>query len=443
MPGPKLPDMRSDAVLPKRVDVVVIGAGVIGAATALELAERGLKVLLCDKGQVGGEQSSRNWGWVRLGLRDPREIPLMQVALDLWPDLSARVGQDLGYRRSGILFATPGRGAQRRHQAWADGAGLGPDQARLVQGAALDALMPGHRMRLAAGLYLPGDGRAEPQRVAPALAQAARARGAHLVTGCAVRSLDLAAGRVAGVITERGRVACDRVVLAAGAWSRLFAGNAGVALPQLKVLNSVLRSSAVPEVPDCALWSDGFAIRRRADGGFTIASGTENTVDLVPDSFRLAWAFLPAFRAEWRSLRFRLSARWRIEAAQRRRWTPDQPTPFEAIRVLDPTPSQAALNRAWAAAQAAFPALAQAQVVQSWGGLIDVTPDALPVISDVPQLPGLFLSTGYSGHGFGISPGAGRLTADLVTGAPPVVDPSPFRLQRFQDGSRITVFSGH
>jgi glycine/D-amino acid oxidase-like deaminating enzyme len=76
------------------------------------------------------------------------------------------------------------------------------------------------------------------------------------------------------------------------------------------------------------------------------------------------------------------------------------------------------------------------QVAESWGGLIDVTPDAVPVIGEVPAIPGFFLATGFSGHGFGIGPGAGKLTADLVAGDTPVVDPAPFRFSRFTEGHR-------
>ena len=82
------------------------------------------------------------------------------------------------------------------------------------------------------------------------------------------------------------------------------------------------------------------------------------------------------------------------------------------------------------------------KVVQQWAGLIDVTPDAVPVIGPVAAVPGLTVATGFSGHGFGIGPAAGRLAADLATGAPPLVDPTPFRFGRFSDGSPIVVEAG-
>ncbi len=443
MPGPTPTPVESDLSLPKKVDVVVIGGGIIGVSTALELAERGVSVLICEKGRIGAEQSSRNWGWVRLGLRDPREIPLMQTSIGIWQGLDARIGRKTGYVQSGILFDAPTARAASDYERWSRHvAELGAD-AGMIRGAELQQLQPGRCDTPNAALFMPQDGRAEPQWVAPAMAEAARDNGAVVMTNCAVRSLDIHAGQVSGVFTERGRVQCTRVVLAGGAWSRLFAGNASIALPQLKVLNTVMRTSPVEGGPSCAFWSDGFAMRKRADGGYTIASGHENTVDLVPDSFRLALQFLPAFRQEWKSLRFRLSRRWMVEAREDRRWLPTDVTPFEQCRVLDPEPSQKVLRNSWSRARKTFPIMERTEIVQSWAGLIDVTPDAIPVISEVETAPGLYIATGFSGHGFGIGPGAGRLVADLVTGSTPCVDPAAFRLSRFTDGSKVRPDPGY
>jgi len=442
VPGPELTSFPADKLLPKSVDTVVIGGGIIGASTALELAERGLSVLLCEKGRIGGEQSSRNWGWVRLSQRDPREIPLMLHAMSLWQGLETRTGHRTGYHRCGSLFTANTVKRSEHLQRWTQSLRDVDASAHMVDGDSLQAMLPGHQGQFHSALSTPMDGRAEPQWATHAIAMGAHAAGATIMTDCAVRSLDIQGGQLAGVVTERGRVACKSVVVAGGAWSRLFLGNAGISLPQLKVLNSVLRCSPIADGPDVALWADGYALRKRADGGYTVANGSENVVDLVPDSLRLGLKFLPAFLSEWRSLRFRLSGRWSEEAAQMRRWSADQETAFEQCRVLDPAPSQSALKSGWAAAQKAFPALQQADVVQSWGGLIDVTPDAIPVISGVDDLPGLFISTGYSGHGFGIGPGAGRLMADMVTGTTPVVDPYAFRLSRFTDGSRVRLDDG-
>ncbi|OED49101.1 D-amino-acid oxidase [Rhodobacteraceae bacterium (ex Bugula neritina AB1)] len=443
MPGPKLPHFQSDLALPKAVDAVVIGGGIIGASTALELAERGHSVLLCEKGQIAGEQSSRNWGWVRLACRDPREIPLMAASLRLWERLAERTEHETGFARTGILYTAETAKREAQLERWLRNLDGWEQGARMVRGERLAQLMPGHQTAARAALHTPLDGRAEPQLATHAIASAARAAGARVMTDCAVRSVEMSAGRISGVMTERGRVACSAVVAAGGAWSRLFLGNAGVNLPQLKVLNTVLRSSPVHGGPDTSVRSGNLGLRKRADGGYTVSDAMVNVVDIVPDSFRLGHKYLPSLRQEWRALQFRISGRWAEEAAQARRWQPQDTTAFEQCRVLDPAPSQKALRSGWAAAQRAFPVLKGADVVQSWAGLMDVTPDAIPVISQVDNLPGLFIATGFSGHGFGIGPAAGQLTADLVTGSPPIVDPHAFRLSRFTDGGGFGPQTGY
>jgi glycine/D-amino acid oxidase-like deaminating enzyme len=138
----------------------------------------------------------------------------------------------------------------------------------------------------------------------------------------------------------------------------------------------------------------------------------------------------------------RLDGRFMAEVRTPKTWSFDQPSPFEAVRVLDPAPDEARNAAAVERMKTLFPAAAGIKVVQHWAGLIDVTPDAVPVISPVESLPGLTIATGFSGHGFGIGPAAGRLAADLATGARPIVDPAPFRFSRFSDGSKIVVDVG-
>ncbi|HTI84915.1 MAG TPA: FAD-binding oxidoreductase, partial [Acetobacteraceae bacterium] len=158
--------------------------------------------------------------------------------------------------------------------------------------------------------------------------------------------------------------------------------------------------------------------------------------DITPDSFRLLRQYLPTLRENYGEIRMRIGRRFFQELRTRRRWSLDEPTPFEAVRVWDPEPRRAVLEEARSVLSQKFPAFAGMQIAQSWGGMIDVTPDAVPVIGEVPSLPGFFLATGFSGHGFGIGPGAGRLTADLVSGDTPIVDPHPFRFSRFTEGRK-------
>ena len=442
MPGPTPMPVANDADLPAAVDVVVIGGGIIGASTALELTERGLSVALCEKGGIGHEQSSRNWGWVRIALRDPREVPLMVEAIRLWAEMDRRTGAEIGYRRCGIVFAAQDADQRDRLESWMRH--LEPFQisARMLDRDGMEAMGMAAVPGTVGGLHTPMDARAEPQKAAPAIAKAARARGATVHTGCAVRGIETAAGRVSGVVTERGPIRCDAVVLAGGAWSNLFCGNLGIDLPQLGVINHVLRTAPVPGGPDVSLWSREVSIRRRGDGGYTIARGSGNTVPIVPNSFRYGLRFFRALRMQRRELHLRFGRQFFHEAARPRRWALDAETPFERERVLDPPPAPGMLRGLMAAAGRALPPLAGARVEQTWAGCIDVTPDAIPVISGVDALPGFFIATGFSGHGFGIGPGAGRLMADLVSGATPCVPADNFRLSRFSDGSRVAPDDG-
>ena len=433
--APRVDPVRSDHAPPARADVVIVGGGIIGTSTALFLAEKGVSVALCEKGHIAGEQSSRNWGWCRKMGRDPREIPLIIESLRLWQGMNQRVEGETGFRQCGIMYLaeTPAELAQL--ESWLDHARQYQLDTRLLTLAEARDLMPGMTGNWAGALYTPSDGKAEPQRGAPAIAEMARRRGAAIVTQCAVRGLDTAAGRISAVVTEKGEIACGSVVLAGGAWSRLFCGNLGIELPQLKVLASVMRTEPIEGGPEISASGGLFGFRKRMDGGYTVATLGVRTIDLVPDNFRLLRDYLPAARLHWKKLRFRVGQRWIEEWRMPRRWALDQPTPFEAMRVLDPEPDQFVLDRAKAAVGQAFPLFREMVVAESWGGMIDVMPDAIPVISPVEGLPGFFVATGFSGHGFGIGPGAGKLVADLVAGDPTLVDPAPFRLSRFSDGS--------
>jgi glycine/D-amino acid oxidase-like deaminating enzyme len=442
MPGPYVVPVHGDAELPKEVDVVVIGGGIIGASTALELSEQKLRVALCEKGGIGQEQSSRNWGWVRISRRDPREVPLMAEALRIWSNLDQRTGRDTGYKRAGIIFTCSSDEEYANHERWnrnLDGYQL---DSRMLSATEFTNMFPNSNMSLKGALYTAADGRAEPQKAAPAIAEAARDKGASILTECAVRGIETSGGAVSGVITERGPIACKAVVLAGGAWSSLFSGMLGVKLPQLKVMNSVLRTKPLEDGPQQAIWSNGFAVRKRQDGGYTIASGHENVFDIVPKSFRYALDFLPALRKEWRSLNFRIGGRFIDEARIPNRWQMDEASPFEYCRVLDPKPSKKLSDIALANLKRAFPVFEKAEIAQRWAGYIDVTPDAVPVISAIDNMRGFHIATGFSGHGFGIGPAAGRLMADIVLGRTPLVDPKSFRFSRFSDGSKIELISG-
>jgi glycine/D-amino acid oxidase-like deaminating enzyme len=420
-----------DASLPASSDVVIIGGGIIGIMTALFLAKDGVSVTVCEKGEVGHEQSGRNWGWVRIMGRDPGEIPLGLESMRLWTEMDKLVGGDTGFTRSGIVYVADTPAALAQHEAWLDHAKQYQLDSRLLSSREIENVAPGVKRTFAGALFTPSDARAEPQKAVPAMARALRRHGGTVLTRCAVRGIETRAGRVSAVVTERGTIACSQVVLAGGAWSRLFLGNLGIDFPQLKVLGSVLRTEPLDGPPSHAVGGSDFAFRKRQDGGYTVAHRGASSAEIVPDSFRLFGDFAPSLLKQRKELKLRLSGRFLDELKTPRRWALDEVTPFEQMRVLDPAPVDSILKSAQANLIAAFPAFAGMKVAQAWGGYVDATPDAVPVIGEVPRLPGFFIASGFSGHGFGIGPGAGRLIADLVSGRTPMVDMKPFRLERF------------
>src|SRR6185437_3790042 len=422
-----------------RSDVVVIGGGIVGASTALALSQRDLRVTLCEKGRIAGEQSSRNWGWCRSMGRDSREVPLILESLQYWRKLEQTVQAKVGFRACGILYLCETQAAMESYEPWLRTAKQHGIDSRLITADAVSELLPRLRHRVAGALYTPTDARAEPTLATEAIVRAFRRLGGTVLTECAVRTVEKQAGRVSGVITEEGALACEAVVLAGGAWSRLFCGNLGLNLPQLKVLGSVLRTKPIQAGPDICVAGSQFAFRRCIDGSYCVASSGKTTAQVTPDSLRLFRSFLPVLRKERRNIRLRVGRPFLEELLQPRRWEADTETPFEQARVLDPRPDDNQLDQALIALREADPSFVAAVEAKRWAGLIDVTPDAVPVISSVDALPGFYIATGFSGHGFGLGPGAGHLMADLVTGAVPEVDPSPFRFSRFSDGSRTVL----
>jgi glycine/D-amino acid oxidase-like deaminating enzyme len=433
-----LDPVESDTTLPEAADVVVVGAGIIGVAAAYHLAKAGHSVALVEKGVVAGEQSSRNWGWCRTMNRDEREIPLMQHSQRLWDTLPGEIGAEMGFRRDGLVYVTKDPKQLAAWQAWIDMAQPYQVGARVIDGAEARRLTPGNEQDWIGGVVSPRDGRAEPALAAPALARAARTLGVTLHQNCAVRGLDTTGGRISGVFTEAGRIRTQAVVLAGGAWASMFLRRHGIDMPQSSVHSTIFATTPGKQVSAGPLSTPDFILTPLLDGGYLVAAKARGRLELTPAGIRYARQFLPALRRNWKMVELRLGRSFFDGPdALHGRWSFDKPTVFERLRVLDAKPRAAIVEPALREIVAAYPELAGIRAARLWAGWIDSTPDAVPVISHVAALPGLVVAAGFSGHGFGIGPGAGRLAADLVTAAPPVVDPAPFALARFSDGSAL------
>lgn len=429
--APRTAPVATATDLPNATSVVIIGGGIVGLTAALTLAECGVPVTVLEKGRVAGEQSSRNLGWIRKTSRAARDVPMAVASDALWAQMMQRTGTDVGYRRNGIMFVARTKAEMEGHARWlASVAHLGLDS-RLVDARDIAAMVAGGRGDWLGGIYTPSDGYAEPTLVASAIANAAIARGVTVVENCAVRTLVQAGGKVTGVVTERGRIACDHVVLAAGLWSRRFLGNMGISLPTLPLVCHAIRAEGAGVPTDIAVGGPDFSFRKRLDGGVTICQRGAVGSPLVADHARLGMKYLPMFREGRSMLRISLGREFIEDLRLARRWSPDDVTPFEKVRTMDPRSHDGINAEAMRNIAAAWPQFANARVAETWAGTMDITPDNLPVMGPVVGIDGLTLATGFSGHGFGTSPAAGQLAADLVMGADPLIDPAPYRFDRF------------
>jgi glycine/D-amino acid oxidase-like deaminating enzyme len=421
--------------LPDEVDIAVIGGGIIGVMAAWALAAEGKRVLLCEKGRLAGEQSGRNWGWIRQQGRDIAELPIMMAAIRSWTGLPDALRAAIGFRQKGITYLARSDARMEDFAHWLDLARPHGIDSRLLSRRETEALLPNAAGWVGA-LHTPSDAMAEPFATVPVLARAAAEAGAVIREGCAVRGLETSSGRLSAIVTEAGTVRCSQAILAGGAWSALFLRRHGIPLPQLSVLSSVAATTTLPEFFNGAACDDRFAIRRRADGGYTLTPWSIHELFIGPDAFRNLRAYLPQIRADLSSTRFRPAAPRNYPDAwsTARRWSLTDESPFERCRILNPRPNGSEIARVQNFFAAAFPAIGKPTIGASWAGMIDVLPDALPVVDHTP-LPGLILATGMSGHGFGIAPGIGQVVADLALGRTPRQDLTAFRYGRFGEGT--------
>ena len=425
------------ASLPAKADIVVIGGGIVGVSTAWFLAKQGIDVVLCEKGHVAGEQSGRNWGWVRVQGRDTREIPMMLESLHIWDGLEDEIGEDVGFRRGGCFFTANSDKELRSFEGWVNVARDYGIDTRLIDAAELKQRVRGAASGWAGAMFTESDGRAEPHKAAPAIARAAERLGAKVLTACAVRGIETSGGGVSAVVTEHGTISTSTVLCAAGAWTSMFCRSLGIDVPQLRVKGTVARTAPAGDVLNGNVFDHRLGIRRREDGGYTVAHGSVLEHPVTPSSFRYFFKFLPALLQELKILRLSFGREFSDEWSTPKSWALDAPTPFEETRVLNPEPTPRVLTAIRRNLDALFPQLAKTPIVESWAGMIESSPDVVPIIDSVDRMPGLHVATGFSGHGFGIGPGAGKAIAGLLTGRDSGIDIGALRLSRFFDGSPI------
>lgn len=339
----------------------------MGASTAYHLARRGCSnVVLLEKQEFFGMGATgRCAGGIRYQFSTEINIRLSLLSLPMLDRIEEELGQSIGLRYDGYLFLlTNERDVSRfRHNValqhslgvqteWLDGDEV---RRRVPQLAADDVL---------AGAFHERDGLADPNSVVMAYISAARRNGVRAHNGVTVTGVTTASGRVTGVETSQGTIACETVVNAAGPWASMIGDMAGVPLPIVPLRRQILTTTPIPELrPDFPFvidFAQSLYFHREGEG---VLTGQSN-----PDE-------MPGFDE-------RVDPEWEL------------------------THMEAAVNR--------LPLLARAGRAAHWAGLYEVTPDAHPIISRVPMLQGFYVVAGFSGHGFMHGPGAGLLMSELI-----------------------------
>ena len=368
-------------------DVIVIGAGIVGSATAYYLAKAGFKVTLIDRRTplAGGSATQACAGGVRQQGRVPAEIPLARYAIKLWTGLEAELDADLEYRQDGMTVVTDDEkqiaalsDRVKREQA------LGLD-IRLVHNAELQRLIPGLTGTMLAGSYCPSDGHANPMRTVNAFVAAAQRRGVRLNWNCAAEGFVVENNRLLAVKTARGDLACGAAILAAGYWSRAIAAAAGINLPFRAHALQMMVTARRPHQLDQVLgWAgNGISLKQMPSGGFVIGGGWPGCA--TPEIYHTR--LMPGSMAK--------SARTTVGL---------------------------------------FPSLADVPLLRAWAGIEAFCADEMQAVGPAPRIAGLVLAAGFSGHGFAVGPGIGALIAEhIATGRWPRLL-EPFGIERFGIG---------
>lgn len=377
-------------------DVIIIGGGISGTAAAYNLAKRGVKVLLLERDDLASMASGWTLAGVRQSGRHPAELPLAKAAVRIWEHLDEELGVDVEYRQNGNLRLALTDADIPETRAVVDQANAASIEAHYLDGAdAVHDVAPALTPDLVGASLCPTDGHANPTLTVRGFADAANRLGAVIETGVHVTALTRTGNRITGVETTRGPIAAGMVIVAAGIYTPQLIAPLGLDLPITVTIVSAVQSTPVPSMLKQVLGVNRGGIAGRQE---------------VSGRFRFTGSSVP----------------WGIEGLH----SPENVRPQfgevssvinDAIRVL--------------------PALEQARLAQVWGGLIDQTPDAIPVYERPAEFEGLVLAAGFSGHGFCLGPVTGEILADLATTGTTSHSIDAFSLGRFasQAGSKEAV----
>jgi glycine/D-amino acid oxidase-like deaminating enzyme len=385
--------------LPRERDLVVIGAGMTGAACAWYAARAGLRVAVLDRGAVAGGTTGAGEGNLLVSDKEPGpELDLALLSTRLWREIAedAEFGSQLEYEAKGGLVVAAKPEGLAALEALATEQRRSGVVAESVPENALSELEPQIARGLAGGVYYPQDAQVQPARAAALLIRDARRRGATLHTGTTVTALTRdASGAVTGVVTDRGTVRASWVLNAAGTWGGDVAQLAGAHLPVMPRRGFVLVTEPLPRL-----------IRHKVYAADYVANVASGSAALQSSAVIEGTAAGPV-----------------LIGASRERVGFDRTFSLEVARLL----ARRAIEL--------FPALAQVKAMRSYLGFRPYLPDHLPAIGPDPRAPGLLHACGHEGAGIGLAPATGHLITQILTGKSPDLDLTPFRPERFETGS--------
>jgi glycine/D-amino acid oxidase-like deaminating enzyme len=368
--------------LPTSADVVVVGGGVIGTSIAFHLAEADVDVCLLERDQLAGGSTSRAAGGIRAQFSDPLNVAIGRRSIEAFERFGERPGAEIDLHQVGYLFLL-----DRAEDVAAFEASVALQNelgvpSRFVSLDEIEELSPLASLDgVLAATFCPLDGHASPEAVTQGYAAGVRAHAGNVVTGCAVRGVDIDGGGVAGVETSLGRIPTEMVVCAAGVWSPDVARAAGVELPVQPYLREV---------------------------GFT--GPTEDLPSRFPLTIDFSTGFY--FHREGPGLLFGMADR-------------EQPAGFDAP--TDP----AWLEHVMEVAERRCPTLLDMGIAGGWKGYYEITPDHNALVGEAAAPSRFLYATGFSGHGFLQGPAVGEIVRDLVLGREPFVDVAALSAERF------------
>ncbi len=372
-------------------DVVVVGAGVVGAATAWYAARSGRSVTVVDRGSVAGGTTGAGEGNILVSDKPPgAELDLARLSSRLWQELAFEVGGFEYDPKGGLVVASTPGGFDALVALAADQAAAGVETV-VVPAGELAEHEPHLTPSLAGGVLYPGDAQVQPMLAAARLLRAARAKGAQVRTGVEVSGFLRSGDRVTGVRTTAGDLPAGAVVNAAGTWGGEVASMAGVDVPVLPRRGFILVTEPLPRLVRHKVYAAEYVADVASDDAdlqtSPVLEGTESGTILI--------------------------------GASRERVGYDRTLSVRVLRALA------------AQAVALFPVLAGVQVIRAYRGFRPYCPDHLPVIGADPRAPGLYHACGHEGAGIGLAAATGHLIAQLLAGDRPDLDVAPFRPERF------------